>query len=216
MSAPAHHLPEEMLLEYAAGSCTEGEALMVAVHCTLCPQCRARVEVLEAVGDALWDELDDAPLAANAEARMLAALDEEPAPRSAPPTDPDGLLPAPLVELVGPSDALPWRFLGPGIRAIDLPVAHGELAVQLVRLSPRLRVPKHEHRGLERTLILSGGLSDNVGEYGRGDVLVYGEDFLHERIRIDPGEPCIALSVNDHPFLPRSFLGKLFRAVTGF
>ncbi|HSI05738.1 MAG TPA: hypothetical protein VLC93_14730, partial [Myxococcota bacterium] len=47
---PTHHLPEDLLAVYAAGTCGEPEALFVATHLTLCKQCRDSLAVLESIG----------------------------------------------------------------------------------------------------------------------------------------------------------------------
>ena len=46
---PSHHLPDELLLGYAAGALEEAEALLVASHASLCPRCARRVDELEHV-----------------------------------------------------------------------------------------------------------------------------------------------------------------------
>lgn len=210
---PHHHVPESLLFEYAAGACSEGEALLVAVHCALCPTCRVQVEALQAIGGELFEELEPAALDADAEARILAALDE-PVPQPAARPDPDGVLPRPLVDLVGPASQLPWRFKVPGIKQCDIPVSHGSVPVQLFRLSAGLRIPRHQHQGTERTLVLTGGFTDNAGSYARGDVAIYGEGWDHVQT-IDPGEPCIALVVNDGKLLPRTLLGRVVSLLVG-
>ena len=48
-----HHLNEELLMAYAAGSLPEAFNLMVATHVSLCDECRARVESYDALGGAV-------------------------------------------------------------------------------------------------------------------------------------------------------------------
>ena len=50
-----HHAPEEMLLEYVAGTSTDAAALSTACHVALCGACAARVAELEAVGGGFLD-----------------------------------------------------------------------------------------------------------------------------------------------------------------
>ena len=45
-----HHLPEDRLAAYAAGTAGEADALLVASHLVLCPDCRRRVAEYEALG----------------------------------------------------------------------------------------------------------------------------------------------------------------------
>ena len=49
MTMPTKHLSDALLLDYAAGSLTEGWSLAVATHLALCPACRSRALAAEAV-----------------------------------------------------------------------------------------------------------------------------------------------------------------------
>ena len=59
---PIHHLPDELLLDHAAGSLPEPVALLVATHLAMCPACRESEARLEAVGGALLDEITPEPI----------------------------------------------------------------------------------------------------------------------------------------------------------
>ena len=60
---------------YAAGHLSEAFSLVVATHVTLCDDCRARLESLEALGGAVLDAEEEAPVSIDALARMMARLD---------------------------------------------------------------------------------------------------------------------------------------------
>lgn len=45
-----HHLDDDMLLHYSAGTLAEGWSVAVATHLALCPSCRADLAMLENVG----------------------------------------------------------------------------------------------------------------------------------------------------------------------
>ncbi|MEM9127907.1 MAG: transcriptional regulator, partial [Pseudomonadota bacterium] len=60
-----HHLTDEILMAYSAGTLPEAFSLMVASHISLCDQCRAVVESYDAIGGALLDEQISAPVAMN-------------------------------------------------------------------------------------------------------------------------------------------------------
>ena len=76
MSMPTHHLSDELLFAYAAGTCTEAESLLVASHLTLCPLCRHRLEEMEAVGGALLEEAEPEPVG-DMLADIFARIDRE-------------------------------------------------------------------------------------------------------------------------------------------
>ena len=50
-----HHLDEATLFSYVAGSLSQGMALVVASHISICESCRERVFETEAIGGALLD-----------------------------------------------------------------------------------------------------------------------------------------------------------------
>ena len=61
-----HHVSEALLLSYAAGSLGEAWSLAIATHAALCPKCRGSIAQAEAVGGALIDDIEPAPMAENA------------------------------------------------------------------------------------------------------------------------------------------------------
>src|SRR5690242_15759860 len=72
----AHHPPDELLLEYAAGTSDEATALVLATHLALCPVCRRTVAEAEALGGSLLEESPEFSLAPDALKTMLSRLDE--------------------------------------------------------------------------------------------------------------------------------------------
>ena len=234
---PAHHAPDELLIAYAAGVLGASESLLIASHLTLCPRCRALVAEAEAVGAALLANTDGAPGTGAAVSgtmpealpeslgeslpdslldSVLARLDEPApqAPAAAPRVDPSGLVPAPLFALVGNLDTAPWRRLAFGIQMLAVPTPGDDMFVKLFRFQPGARVPRHDHPGMETTLVLSGGFTDDGGHYLRGDVTVRDETRSHEQ-HIDAGEPCMWLVVADGRPIPRSLAGWFARIFLG-
>lgn len=228
---PAHHAPDELLIAYAAGSLGASEALLIACHLTLCATCRRVVDDAEAVGAALLAGAaapadPGAPQAATADVpqgmldALLGRLDE-PVPTGpvANPlaghrTDPRGLIPAPLFGLTGDLAQASWRRLFPGIHTLDLPALGDGKLVKVHRFAAGMRVPTHDHPGLEATLVLSGGFTDDGGHFLRGDLSLRDHTRTHEQ-RIDPGEPCVWLWVGDGEFIPRTLMGRLLRFLFG-
>ncbi|GAB4556704.1 MAG: ChrR family anti-sigma-E factor [Haliangiales bacterium] len=239
---PQHHLPDDTLLAYAAGALGESESLLVACHITLCPSCRHTVDVAEQLGAAVLEsaaalesaapaprspspagaalERRDAALLADLlpklDDRSGSAADERAAsaPAAAIATDPTGIVPAPLFDLVGDLDRAPWQRKLPSLHILPLPPPADDKLVSLVRLAPGASVPLHAHRGTEAALVLTGGFTDDAGHFVRGDVSVRDDSKLHKQ-RIDAGEPCIWLLVADGPFIPRSLTGWLARLLFG-
>jgi putative transcriptional regulator len=224
---PAHHAPDDILIAYAAGSLGASETLLIACHLTLCAACRRVVADAEAVGAAvlagaagLADPTVPPGVTAGVPDDMLAALLgrlDEPVPTDpvANPltsslADPRGQIPAPLFGLTGNLDKVSWRRMFPGIHALDLPALGDGKLVKVHRFAAGMRVPRHDHPGLEATLVLSGGFTDDDGHFLRGDLSMRDHTRTHEQ-RIDPGEPCVWLWVGDGEFIPRTLVGRLLR-----
>ncbi len=198
---PEHHLSEDLLLAYAAGTITEAHALVCAVHLTACAACRDEVALLEQVGGAL---LDTAP--------VDAAVAYAPAPAATPPLTTGALPPG--------AEAWPrvlhpyvrghvWAWFAPGIHVLTTALVQGEMPVRVFRLAPRQHIARHTHLGTELMLVLSGGFVDLGAHYGPGDIAVRDGETTHA-VDIDPDGECVALVVNDHPLVPRTLGGKVF------
>lgn len=202
----AHHLPLDMLVDYATGSLQEGPALVVASHIALCAQCRSQVARFEQVGGALLDEIQPLTLADNAFERVLSRL-EEPAAVAA--TLPENglaeLLPFPLRRYVDSSAR--WRYAGGGVQEIPLTLDEGGHQASLLRIPGGRSMARHRHNGLEYTLVLAGGFSDRGAHYTPGDVCLAAEP-EHAPLA-DAESDCICLAVIDGPIVLTGRIGRL-------
>jgi putative transcriptional regulator len=199
-----HPAPEELLLDYAAGTLPAGPGLAVALHVALDPESLRMVEQLNAVGGALIErepapefaaDLDEAALE-----RVLARLDEVPVEaRSASRRHKTfDWAPAPLVPHLRPG--MDWRRVMGQFDEIRLDLPGDFHRVSLLRLESGHGLPQHKHRGYEYTVVLQGGYTDETGNYGVGDFAVGPGTERHEPIA-DPGEPCIAMIVVEKPIV---------------
>lgn len=206
-----HHLTDDLLMAYSAGTLPEAFNLIVATHLSLCDDCRARVESFDAVGGALMDTEADSAVAMNSDAlaatlAMIAA--DAPAETSAK-TDPTcNVLPAPLQDYVGGDvNDIRWRSIGMGVKQAILPTSKAASA-RLLFIPAGAAVPDHGHRGTELTMVLQGAFSDEVDSFARGDVEIADEDLEHTPIA-DISEDCICLAVTDAPLRFNSFVPRL-------
>lgn len=213
---PSHHLPEELLLAYAAGNLEEAECLLVAVHASLCRRCAREVAALEQVGGALLTSTPAAPLSEDLLRRTLAQLDQQPR-FSAPAKLHDRILPAPLARLTGPFDRIPWKRSLPNVLAFELPLKLGDVPVRLRRFDPGTHIPMHTHRATEYDLVLTGGVTDDRDgrHLVRGDVSVNDEKVTHS-LTVDAGEECVALSVHGARVKPIGLWARLIYGFTGW
>lgn len=220
MSAVTHHLPEEILVAYAAGRTVPAVSLVVACHATLCPECRETIADLEAMGgELLAREAAAGEPDGDLVDALLQRLDGETQVRDETAHGPtgDGILPAPLFELTGPLDSVRWKTVLPGVKVHDLPLRFGSQPVRLKLADPGLGVAPHGHAGRELDLVLTGGLRDLTrdAQYERGDMEVADEEVSHT-LKILDDEPCLVLSVNEARMVPKGLRSRVIHFFLGW
>lgn len=215
---PTHHVPEHGLVEYVTGACTEGAALAFACHISLCPACAAEVAALEGVAGSVLEAGAGLALAAGALEAALSRLDATPqeAGGEDAPAAPAFLsgcaLPAPLLRLLPSNER--WRTVVPGMRVVNLPFVVPDGAIRLVRFKGGVTIPFHDHGGPEYIVVFTGALEEKGDgrRFGRGDVSLRQTGERHEQ-RAAPGEPCVALVVNEGALRPLTLRGRLLLAI---
>lgn len=194
-----HHLTEELLMGYAAGTLPEAFNLVVASHISLCDTCRAALAEYEAVGGEVILQTEAVEMAEDALEATLAKIDAGPIidkPAIAP--RPNSIFPAPLQEYVGGDlDNLKWRKIGGGVSQLVLDTSK-DATVRLLRIPAGTAVPDHGHHGTELTLVLQGAFTDETARFGKGDVEVANEDMHHTPVA-EEGVDCICLAATDAP-----------------
>lgn len=212
---PRHHIADDLLLAYAAGSLAEGWSVAVATHLALCPACRTRLAAAEAAGGQLLETLETVPADAGSWQAVRARL-ATPAAASRPaPAAANAVLPKPLRDLVGGDlDAVRWTALGNAGAQARLKTSDRETQVRLLRIPAGKPVPEHGHRGRELTVVLSGAFTDGAERFARGDV----EDADVEVEHIPTATPeadCICLAVTDAPLRFRSWVVRALQPILG-
>jgi putative transcriptional regulator len=201
-----HHLPDALLMGYAAGALSEGFNLVIAAHVSLSDDARARLAAFEAVGGSVLDDAEPAPLADDSLDRMMARLELLPQANARAPETGTGIYPAPLADYI-PQDGIRWRPVGGGVKQAILRT-DGKASVRLLRIPAGQAVPDHGHQGTELTLVLQGAFFDGNKRYGRGDIDVANEETEHTPIA-EAGEDCICLAATDAPLRFRKLIPRL-------
>jgi putative transcriptional regulator len=204
-------LSDEWLVDYAAGSAPEPVAVLLDAHVSLCPEARATVARLDAVGGTLLDRLEPAPLAPDALERMLARLDgPAPAPTAAAPRAPHKLLPDSILPYTGGDlEKLAWSRIVKGVEEVTLPTAaSASHRMSLLRIAGGRAIPAHTHYGDELLLVLDGGFEDGRGHYVRGDVCAADETVKHAPTA-DRAKDCLCLAVTTGPIKLTGGWGRL-------
>ena len=208
MTQIAHHIPDEILLAYAAGTLPQSHAVVVAAHVSMCDACRAALAAHHSVGGALIEEAAREDVSGELRARVLDMLDDVPPPEPVPPRR-RGIYPGPVAALLGPDGQAPWKSLGFGVKQAILSDTR-EGSLRLLYIPAGRAMPEHGHNGLEMTLVLQGSFSDEEGRFGAGDVEI-GHDALEHTPVADPGPDCICLASTDAPLRFKSLVPRLLQ-----
>lgn len=211
-----HHLTDEILMGYSAGTLPEAFNLMVATHISLCDTCRAQLEACDAIGGVLMDQTPT-PLAAMADGSLAATMaiisDRSAKPDLAPAKKP-GVLPTPLQDYVGGDlNAIKWRPIGMGAKQAVLRTSK-QATARLLFIPAGVAMPDHGHHGMEMTMVLQGAFQDDGDHFARGDVEVADSDLQHTPVA-DIHEDCICLAVTDAPLRFTGLLPRIMQKFIG-
>jgi len=204
-----HHLTDELLMGYAAGTLPEAFNLVVATHISMCDECRAALAEYEAVGGEVMMSGEPVELSEDSLEATLAliadnAFRKEEAKSAAKNSD----IPAPLQDYIGGGlEDVKWRKIGGGVSQMILPTSK-DATVRLLKIPGGTAVPDHGHNGTELTLVLKGAFADEEDTFSAGDVEVANEDLQHTPVAA-PGEDCICLAATDAPLKFNAFLPRI-------
>ncbi|MEJ6398327.1 ChrR family anti-sigma-E factor [Yoonia sp. 208BN28-4] len=209
MKTIKHHLTDDLLMRYSAGTLPEAFSLVVATHISLCDECRAQLGSFDAVGGELVDDV--APVAMSDESlaatlRMIIEQKSDEAEVEAPRES--GVFPTPLQNYVsGDLKDVKWRKIGGGVSQMVLQTGD-DASVRLLRIPAGTAVPDHGHNGTELTLVLKGAFVDEHDRFAAGDVEVANEDLNHTPVA-EAGEDCICLAASDAPLVFKGLIPRL-------
>ena len=213
-----HHLDDDMLQQYAAGTLAEGWSVAVATHLALCPACRSKLSMLESVGGYFIDSepADEAAVSQSWES-LKAKIDAGQIDKVAPIKKgswSDHTYPQPLRTYIDAAGGLKWRQLGRGAAQMMIPTSDETTTVRLLKIPAGQPVPEHSHRGVELTLVLDGSFSDEVSRFARGDVEMADDSLTHQP-KADAGRDCICLAVTEAPLRFKSRFLRLIQPILG-
>lgn len=205
MTQIKHHLTDQLLIGYAAGTLPEAFNLVVATHLSMCDSCRAATQAYDAIGGAFLETDAQASMDEGALAETLALIGKSPS--AAKPVAASDV-PSPLGAYVGGGlDDVKWRSFGMGVRQAVLSTSKSATA-RLLYIPAGAAVPDHGHRGTELTLVLQGAFRDATARFAVGDVEVANEDLNHTPVA-EIGEDCICLATTDAPLRFNSWIPRM-------
>lgn len=197
MTTIHHHLTEDLILGYSAGTLPEAVNLIIATHVSLCDECRAALDAQDAVGGALLEGSDAVSVSQDCLDGALSLIRAAP-PEPRPIRVQDAVAPEPLREYIGGSlEDVKWRPVGMGVKQAILKTSP-EATARLLYIPAGTAMPNHGHKGLELTLVLQGAFQDDDGYFARGDIEIADVEISHTPVA-DISQDCICLAVTDAP-----------------
>ena len=211
----SHHLSDETLQDYSAGTLSSAMETVVACHLTICPLCRAKASIADAVGGWAVDTGSHTSVSMSAAELLRSAAGKHESKAEAPPALVRGV-PAPLGRLLpAPLDELDWRKVAPGIRQFNLSTQHRRYgAFKLLHLAPGVVLSQHTHNDSELTYVVRGSYQDEIGRFRAGDIADMDGNDIHQPV-VDTEEPCIALIATHSPVRFSGMLGRMMQPFVG-
>ena len=209
-------IPDEWVVSYAAGSLSEAHALVVASHIDYHQELQQKLSSAEAIGGALLNESEPQDISddlwKNIENRLdVAVVNENHASN-----DNEDQLPRSLAAyLNGGLDELNWRIMGPGLAQVRLWTGPNDERLWLLKAKGGAKIPKHDHRSLEMTLVLQGSYHADDEQFTPGLIELADADTHDHQPIIDEGEDCICLVVTEAPIIIHSLIGRMFQPFIG-
>ncbi len=103
---------------------------------------------------------------------------------------------------------LRWVQLGKALRVAPLHIDEDVRETAIYDIKAGGRMPEHEHRGEEITVLLRGSFSDAEGSYTRGDFVVRNAGEAHQPTATQDMD-CLCLVSLERPVRPRAWLYRL-------
>ena len=208
-----HHLTDEILMGYSAGTLPEAFSLMVATHVSLCDACRAQLAACDAVGGVLLDEQNflKTQMQPDSFAATMAMIEQSGPITKTPIAKKPSVLPPPLQDYTGGDlSEVKWRPIGMGVKQAILPTSK-QASARLLMIPAGAAMPDHGHQGLEMTMVLQGAFQDDDGYFARGDVDIADSDLEHTPMA-DIHEDCLCLAVSDAPLRFKGILPRIMQS----
>lgn len=209
------HPTDNTLLEFSAGNLDWAIAICVSAHLQFCPTCRNKILQFDALGGNSLDKSEPQAVSASSFQSVMSRIKKKPCEHAsdAPqepekPVDPRAqALPAVVQKLIPKERPLPWKSLSKGLNTALLETGQNKYEVSLYKIKRGCKAFKHDHSGLEVTLVLEGSFSDEKGNYLPGDFIEKQPGDVHSPMA-SQDQDCLCLSILEAPVKMTGVLGK--------
>lgn len=169
-----HHPSPQLMASYVAGQLACAEAVAVATHIALCPDCAAvhHGVTSQSPSCTLESEAPAADVPAFSRCLVRAKMQQHCADKQAQRLDLPASV-APLLSKYAPCGARWWSIF-PGIKRLRLKIRspkQGDYSASLLRIKAGTKVPQHTHGDVEYMVVLQGTLVDENGTHPQGSFL---------------------------------------------
>lgn len=209
------HPDHNMLLEFAAGTLDTAASICVSAHLHFCSKCRAELLRLNQVGSQMMSEADPVALEDDAFEKLMAKIDSQSHEQVT--SEPlegkisNGDMPFSVEKLMQTSlVSKNWKRLSSSVDVARFETGQDQFEVALHKICAGGKTPKHDHDGLEYTVVLKGSFSDEEAVYREGDFILRQPGDVHQPMGAQNGE-CICLSALSAPIKPTSPFGFLMK-----
>lgn len=204
---PTHHPSEDHWLDYAAGQIDSATRTLLDAHLAFCEACRSSASRASEAGARMLAEARLDPAPQGLLAGILARLKTPEAPRV------NGVA-LPLPKFIWPllpdlSKASWHGAFTPGFRFLQVLQDEGP-CLFLLHVEAGRSFPRHGHSGLERSLVLTGGLRDEQGIMEAGDFEEATAHHVHTPVALED-EDCWLLASLDGDIRFKGWRGVLQR-----
>jgi len=229
----SYHPDSRFLTDFATANLPLAEAVCVSAHLEFCGKCRAHVQQLTDIGGHMLSRLEPEAVSADSFEALMARVSTAAAPAASPvseqissaplatadqPARPlaGAFLPRSVRRLTsGSLDKLRWVQLGKALRVAPLQMSDATRETAIYDIRAGGRMPEHEHRGEEITVLLQGSFSDADGSYTRGDFVVRHAGEAHQPTATQDMD-CICLVCLEHPVRPRGLLYRMLEPLVNY
>ena len=220
------HPETDLLVDYSAGSLSPALCVSITAHLHFCDQCRSQQDELLSFGGNLFEKIAPQEMQENSFASVLSSIasdvnlsdvnlgdahsvDVNSSDVNSSSVADTANLPRFLQKLVPKPQ---FNFLTCSLKVAKIAIGEDRYELALHKIRAGGNTPKHDHNGVEVTVVLYGSFSDKEGVYNEGDFIVRNPGDVHSPLA-SLGDECICLSVVEAPI---RLVGPILRMINPF
>lgn len=197
-----HHPSNILLAQHCSAQLSLSMSIAISAHIEMCPQCQAQVRLIEETqAQQAWQEqhVEQADFGDMMQGILNGEIENSPKHTTVIQSHEQHishegkeiLLPRAFRGI----SALKWSGFG-GVQRARIINDESNVRASLLHIKKGAEIPRHQHKGYELTLLLSGSFSDEQDTYQKGDFILLSGEVQHSP-RTEHG--CLCYTVQDAP-----------------